>query len=242
MHLALEIAGVEILVGDEGQRRHVLVLVAQLGGHRLDPEFRHVIEQTAAEIGDQVGAHGPAGAQIAEHPRQVGHAGEQNTAVRPAFGEVEHLAVDGHYDIAEHRHVEAGRGDNDVGLELAARFQQDAGLGERLDAIGHHRGLAGADFLVKIAVGDIRQTLAPRPVTRGEVGLDIEVLAEMMARGVEQLLLQPLGLLERAAGNLALIEEDFLANDVVDPFGGNIELAQHVGDFVAVRPGGEICR
>ena len=40
------------------------------------------------------------------------------------------------------REVEAGRGDDDVGLELLAGFQQDALLGEAFDLVGDDGGLA----------------------------------------------------------------------------------------------------
>ena len=39
--------------------------------------------------------------------------------------------------------IEAGRGDDDVGLELLAGLQQDAVLGEALDLVGDDGGLAG---------------------------------------------------------------------------------------------------
>ena len=69
--------------------------------------------------------------------------------------------------------VEAGRGDDDVGLELGARLQPDAVLGERLDLVGDDRGAPAADRLEQVAVGHQAHALVPRVVARAEVGVDV---------------------------------------------------------------------
>ena len=57
---------------------------------------------------------------------------------------------------------------------MLARFQLDAGLGEMVDVIGHHFGLAARHRLEHIAVGDEAQPLLPRSVARCEMGIDID--------------------------------------------------------------------
>ena len=84
---------------------------------RFAPRGLHVVEQPADEVGDEVGPQRPARAEVAEHPGHVGHAGEHHAAVGDGVGEVERLAVDGEVDVAEHAEVEAGGGDDDVGVE-----------------------------------------------------------------------------------------------------------------------------
>ena len=89
---------------------------------RRAPFCCHVIEQPADEVGDQIGAQGPARAEIPEHPRHVGHAGEHHAAIGHRLGEHQRLAVDGEVDIAEDAEMEAGGGDDDVGIELLRRI------------------------------------------------------------------------------------------------------------------------
>src|SRR5438067_1377431 len=79
------------------------------------------------------------------------------------------FAVDHEGDVAERAEVEAGRGDDDVGLEAVAALQLDAGLGEALDLVGDDRGLAGMDRLQQVAVGDEGDALPPRPIAWREM-------------------------------------------------------------------------
>ena len=50
-------------------------------------------------------------------------------------------------DLAERDEREAGGRDDDVGIEVLARLELDAGLGERLDVVGHDRSAALLDGL-----------------------------------------------------------------------------------------------
>jgi hypothetical protein len=95
---AHQIAGAEILRIDPGQMRHVLVFGAQRYLDTFDAFLRHVVQQAADEIADQVDAQSPARAEIAENPDHVGHAGKHYAAIgagaalgagpfkRPGFG------------------------------------------------------------------------------------------------------------------------------------------------------------
>ena len=90
-----------------------------------------MLEQPTDEIGNQVGPQGPAGPEVAEHPGQVGHAGEHHSPVGDRVGEVQRLAVDDEVDVAQHADVEARGRNDDVGVELLAGFEQDARSRER---------------------------------------------------------------------------------------------------------------
>ena len=71
----------------------------------------------------------------------------------------------------------------------------DAGLGERLDLVGHHRGVTVGDRLEQVAIGDEGDALAPRPVAGGEVRIGVVVVAEVLLDPLEQLGLHHLGML-----------------------------------------------
>ena len=171
----------------------------------------HVVEQPADEVGDQVDAQRPAGAEIAEHPDHVGHAGEHHAAIGDGVGEVERLAVDREVDVAQHAEVEAGRGDDDVGLELLAGLQQDALLGEAVDLVGDDGGLAGLDALEQVAVRNEGDALPPRPVARREVGRDVVVRAEIGSTAASSSFFTASGSVEGLAGEGVLVEQDLAA-------------------------------
>ena len=98
------------------------------------------VEQSAHEVGDQVGAERPTGPEVAEHPHHVGHAREHHAAVGDRVGKVQRLAVDRELDVAQHVQIEARGSDDDIGLKVFARLQMDSGLGEALDFVGDDRG------------------------------------------------------------------------------------------------------
>jgi hypothetical protein len=79
-------------------------------------------------------------------------------------GEVQLASVDGEVDVAEHAKMKPRGGNDDVGLQLAPRFEQDAVVREALDCVGNHRSFAARDRLEQIAVRDQRDTLPPRAV------------------------------------------------------------------------------
>lgn len=80
-----------------------------------------------------------------------------------------------HHQIhpAEGKQIEPGRGDDDVGVQGRARGERQAGLGEGVDPIGDDVELTLADGTEEIAVGSQAQSLIPRVVARGEVGVDV---------------------------------------------------------------------
>ena len=52
-------------------------------------------QHPADEIGDEVDAQGPAGAEIAEHPDEIGYAGEHHAAIGHGFREIERFVETG---------------------------------------------------------------------------------------------------------------------------------------------------
>src|SRR6056297_2059647 len=75
---AHQIARVEVVGVDPRAELHVRVLRSQLWGHLGGPELVHVVQQAAHEVAEEVGAQGPAGPEVAEHPQQVRDAGEHH--------------------------------------------------------------------------------------------------------------------------------------------------------------------
>jgi hypothetical protein len=200
-----------------------------------------VPQEAADEVGHQVGSQRPAGAEIAEHPDEVRHAGEHHPAIGDGVGEIERPAIDHEVDVAVGAQLEAGRRDDDVGLQRLAGGQEDPGRGEPLDLARHHRGLAGADGLEEVPVRDEGDALAPRPVAGGEVLLHL-LVADEGAHHVQQVLLHRLGTLDRGLGEGVLVVQGLAAHDLVDPVLADLQRAQGVGEVVGVAAGDEIGR
>ena len=87
----------------------------------------------------------------------------------PASGKIKRFSVYREGDIAKRQQVEAGRGDDDIGIEMIAGCQSDACFGEILDVIGDDGGLAGRDAFEQVTVGQGGQPLPPRTVVRDEM-------------------------------------------------------------------------
>ena len=203
------------------------------------PICLHVIEQPAHEVGDEIDAERPACAEIAEHPDQVGHAGEHHAAIGDGIAEHQRLPVDDDIDIAEHAEMKAGRRDDDVGGERLAGFEQDAGPGEAVDLVGHHGRLARLDAVKQIAIRHERDALPPWPVARREVRIHVVIGAEDRADRTEQFLLHCLGLAERALREYRLLIGDLAPDDLVDPRFVDLQSAQLLGDLDGVAAGAE---
>ena len=242
MHAAHHVARIEVLRIDPWQQRHVVVFGAELRRHFPGAGFLHVREQPADEIGDQIDAQCPARPEIAEHPDEVGHAGEHHAAIGHGIGEIQRLAVDGEIDVAIGREVEAGRGDDDVGLQLLAGLQQDTLLGEAVDLVGDDGGFAGLDALEQVTVGNEGDALPPRPVLWREMSRDVVILAEIGFDRRQQILLGCFRLRKSLAGEGVLVEQDFAAGDLVDPGLVDLQFPQLLGDLDRVTPGAEIGR
>ena len=100
------------------------------------------------------------------------------------------LAVDGEVDVAEHVQVEAGGGDDDVGVELPAGFAAGCRFSvKRSISSVTTEALPDANALEQVAVRDEGDALPPRPVAWREMRLDVVVGAEMRAHRGEQFLL-----------------------------------------------------
>ena len=119
-------------------------------------------------------------------PRQVTRSGKSTGSPSTVNG-----------DVAEGRQVEAGGGDDDVGLDLLARADPDPLLGERLDRVGDDRGLPLPQRREQVAVRDDGDALLPRAVARGEVLLDVEALGQQRRIASMRNVVQLLGRLER---------------------------------------------
>ena len=82
----------------------------------------------------EVALQRPRGVGVADREGQVRDAAQHHALVAHRLGELDRAAVDRELDAAERQQVQAGRGDDQVGLELGAGREPQAVLGERLDA------------------------------------------------------------------------------------------------------------
>src|SRR6185503_11258137 len=144
--------------------------------------------QPADEIGNQVGAQGPTGPEIPEHPGKVGDAREHHSPVGDRIGKSQLLAVDKEVDVAEHANVEARRGNDNLGVELLSGFEQDTRGLEPFDLVGYHRCLAASDALEQIGIRNEGDALSPGAITGREVRLDVVIGAKEVANDANQFL------------------------------------------------------
>src|SRR3546814_15527928 len=84
-----------------------------------------MIEDTADIFGDDIGAQRPARVQIAEHHREVRHVREHARLVIEMLAPIDGIAVDAYRNLAGDRELEAGRGDDDVGVEMLAGLRSE---------------------------------------------------------------------------------------------------------------------
>ena len=84
----------------------------------------------------------PGGIGVADGPCQVGHILDHAAAVGVVVARLLLGAIDRDRRTAHGDEFEAGRGDDDVGVEALAGRQHDAVLVEGLDLVGDDVGLA----------------------------------------------------------------------------------------------------
>ena len=75
-------------------------------------------------------------------------------------------------DTAERLQLQAGGGDDDVGVDALTGPQHDAGRVDVVDVVGHDLRAAVADRRVEVVVEDQAQPLVPRVIAGLEVDVD----------------------------------------------------------------------
>ena len=101
-----------------------------------------MIEQPADIFAGQVAFQRPRRVGVAEHRREVRHVRIHHALVGQRLREIDRRPSTVTSMPPSTCRFEAGRGDDDVGLQFAAGLQPDAGLGEGLDLVGDDRRLA----------------------------------------------------------------------------------------------------
>ena len=107
----------------------------------------HVVDQAADIFAGQVAFQRPRRVGVTERRCEVRHVGIHHALVVQGARKIDRAAVDADLEAAEHLQIEAGGGDDDVGLEFAAVLQPDACCGEGVDLAGDHRGALFPDRL-----------------------------------------------------------------------------------------------
>ena len=152
----------------------------------------HVRQQFRHRPRRHVGAQGPRRVRVTQAPRRVGHIFEKMTPEDEPLVRVDLLAVDADPDAAQRLQLDAGRGDDDVGVEVSAGAQRDAGGVHVVDVIGHHVDVARRDGLVEVAVEDEAHPLIPRVVRRREMGVDVVARGQvLLGDAAQQTLAEP---------------------------------------------------
>ena len=129
----------------------------------------HVLQQSGRRAGGHVRAQRPGGVGVADAPDQVGHVLEHVCLVGEPVLWLDLGAVHGDPHAAECLQLQAGGGHDDVGVEVPAGLEHDAGCVDVVDMVGDHLEGALADLFEHIAVGHQAHALVPRVVSRLEV-------------------------------------------------------------------------
>src|SRR5258706_2944371 len=152
-----------------------------------------VVDETADVTAGEVALERPRCVRVADGDREVRHALDHHPLVGQPGSEVDGLAVDRKLDPAEEQQLDAGRGDDDVGLELGARPQPHPLLGERVDVVGDQRRGAVPDGLEEVAIGREAEPLVPGVVPGSEVGVDVVSGRQLALENPAKHLLDELG-------------------------------------------------
>ncbi len=228
---AEHVAGLEVdeglgrLRGVRGERHRGVVAM-----------FVHVIEHPADVVGHEIDLQRPGGVRVSERERQVRHPAEHHALVADGLGQLDLSAVDTELDPTGGEQVEAGRGDDDVGLDLLPGPQLHPALGEGLDLVGHDRGLTMAETPEQVAVRDQTDPLVPGVVARLEVGVDVDapIGRELGPVAPADPLPDQFGL-PAAEPEEGLGEQDVLpADDRIDESGGQ-DLPEQISEGVPSR-------
>ncbi len=142
----------------------------------------HVRQQFCRGPGGDVGAQRPGCLRVAHTPEQVGHVVEHVRLVDEAVAGIDLDAVQADRGAAERLQLQAGGGDDDVGIEVLTGFECDTGGVEMVDVVGDHVGAAVGDRGVQVGVGDQAHPLVPRVVPGFEVGVDVVALGQFLDR------------------------------------------------------------
>ncbi len=218
---------------EQGPCLHGVVGRSQPRGADRRARRGHVVQQPAGVARDQVGPQRPRGVHVAERGHQVRYVGVGEPLVGPGLGEIDRHAVDGEVHLAEGDHLEPGRRDDDVGIEMPAGFELDPRFGERHDPIGHHRGCSCVDGVEQVAVRHETQALVPGRVARREVGVDVVVGPECLAHAADEQLFRLVGRRPHALVHHLLQRGVLPAGHVVGDRIGQ-HLAQPVRDLVDI--------
>ena len=184
MHAALQVTGIEVIRFYPRSQLHVLILGPQLRRHHRGADAVHMPEHPHQDIRDQVGAQGPAGAEVAEHPGQVGDTGEHDAVPGYRVCKIHRFAVHVEGDPAQYQQLEAGRGNDQVRLQFLAGFQQYAFFGKGVDFVGHHAGQALPQPGEQVSIRNDRYPLLPGAIAGREMLVDVKIFPqELPGRG-----------------------------------------------------------
>ena len=195
----------------------------------------HVVDQAADIFAGQVAFQRPRRVGVAERRGHVGHVGIHHALVGQLARKIDGAAVDVDLEAAEHLQIEPGRGDDDVGVELAAVLQPDAFLSETVDLGGHDRSALVPDRLEQVAVRHQAQPLVPGIVARREMGGHVVVGTERHPDAAEDHLLDLGRLAARELEEEHAPEHVAPADHLIGEFGRQLR-PQFVGDGILRRP------
>ena len=105
----------------------------------------------------------------------VGDVGEHGEAPHVFVWNIDFLTVNGQIDTAEEAKVETRGCDDDVGVQLLARVQQNAVADDGLDGVCDDRRVPAVEALEEVAVRAQAKALFPGIVARLKVWVDGEV-------------------------------------------------------------------
>ena len=92
--------------------------IAELGDADRVAVLVHVVEEAADELRCDFGLQRPGRVRVADAEREIGHVGGHHPLVGHLPGEVDLGAIDSDLRATEELEIEAGRGNDQVGIEL----------------------------------------------------------------------------------------------------------------------------
>ena len=106
------------------------------------------------------------------------------------LAKIDRFAVHADRCLAHRDKVQTGRSDDDIGFNMLAGLQLNARLGEVVDMVGHHLGLALGYGGKHVTVWNQAQTLLPWAIFGDKMRININRSRQRLAGHIDQLFTQ----------------------------------------------------
>ena len=137
-------------------------------------------------MGNKVGSQGPGRIDVAKCLHHVGDVGTHHPLVGPLAGEIDRLAIDGKFGVAQYHQIQPGRRYDNVRIQTLAGLQHDSRFIDVVYVVRHHARTTRFERLKKVIIGHKTQPLVPGVVMGGKVLFHIQNAIQFLPHFFQQ--------------------------------------------------------